>query len=396
MASVKIKFRPSSIYGREGSIYYQIIFNRVTRQIHSDYKILPAEWNEKHGCILMAQNRERTDYISSIIESVRWELDLLRQIIQRNRYSSADEIVEAFSCQKLSQSFYNFMKATIARLKLLGKNRTSENYITTFNSFRSFRGEQDVMLSAIDADLMEQYEAYLSDRGVTANTISFYMRILRAVYNRAVDKGIIEQRFPFRRVYTGIAKTVKRALPMNALKLIKSLDLSLHSHLEFARDVFMFSFYTRGMSFVDIAFLRKSDLRNGILTYCRRKTGQRLSIRWEECMQEIVKKYPSNPMSPYLLPIIHSKGDEGKHYRYQLSKINKGLKEIARLVGLSTNLTMYVARHSWASIAHSKNIPISVISEGMGHDSEVTTQIYLTSLDNAIVDKANALILKGL
>ena len=144
-----------------------------------------------------------------------------------------------------------------------------------------------------------------------------------------------------------------------------------------------------------MAYLKKKDLSNGILSYRRRKTGQQLFIRWERCMQEIVEKYDTDYYSPYLLPILKYPYDRGQ-YKNMLYRTNKSLKEIAQMVGLSIPLTLYVARHSWASIAKSKNIPISVISEGMGHDSEMTTQIYLASLDNAVVDRANAQILKDL
>ena len=145
------------------------------------------------------------------------------------------------------------------------------------------------------------YEAYLQKRGLTKNSTSFYMRILRTVYNRAVEKDLITNRNPFKHVYTGIDKTVKRAIPLGAIKRIKNLDLSMRPSLDFARDMFMFSFYTRGMSFIDMAYLKKRDLSNGILSYLRRKTRQQLFIRWEKCMQEIVEKYDTNYCSPYLL-----------------------------------------------------------------------------------------------
>lgn len=153
----------------------------------------------------------------------------------------------------------------------------------------------------------------------------------------------------------------------------------------------------RVMSFVDMAYLRKKDLNGNILSYRRRKTGQQLFIKWEKCMQEIVEKY-DNPLSQYLLPIIKpfSEIDERKQYIYTAHNINRSLKVIGNQLGLSVPLTMYVSRHAWASIAKSKNVPISVISEGMGHDSEATTRIYLASLDTMAIDKANSMILKSL
>lgn len=159
--------------------------------------------------------------------------------------------------------------------------------------------------------------------------------------------------------------------------------------------MFLFSFYTRGMSFIDMAYLKKSDLKNGIITYRRRKTGQQLTVKWEKCMEDIIAKYGENTATRYLLPIITNPcSDERPQYRNAICRINVALKEVAGLAGLNIPLTMHVARHCWASVAKSKNIPLSVISEGMGHDSEETTRIYLASLDTSVVDKANSLILK--
>ena len=400
MASVKAKFRPSVIEGKEGTVYYQIIQNRVIRQLKTDYRIFTNEWNEAGSCIIVGSS-ERSNLLLSLQERMEWDLKRLDMIIrqQDNRKAgyTADDIIASFQSNTEGQSLFNFMQGVIARLKQMGKIRTAENYSCTLKSFIQFRGDRDVLLSEIDSDLMQLYEAYLHGKGAVRNTSSFYMRILRAVYNRALEKELMEQRNPFRHVYTGVDKTVKRAVPLSAIKRMKNMDLSLQPNLEFARDMFLFSFYTRGMSFIDMAHLKKKDLQNGFLSYRRRKTGQQLVIRWEQCMQEIVGKYPENSLSPYLLPILkYPFEDTNKQYRNVMSVINRKLKEIAGLADISVALSMYCARHSWASAAKSKNVPISVISEGMGHDSEMTTQIYLASLDNAVVDKANHQILKEL
>ena len=228
------------------------------------------------------------------------------------------------------------------------------------------------------------------------NTVSFYMRILRAGYNRAVEKGLTVQRFPFRHVYTGVEKTTKRAVPLHVIKQLKSLDLSLEPAKAYARDMLLFSFYTRGMSMVDMAFLKKKDLQNGILTYRRKKTGQQLFIKWEKPMQELIDKYNTSETS-YLLPIIQNNGvDEWHQYQNEAHRINRNLKHIGKQIGLGIPLTTYVARHAWASIAQSKNVSLPVISEALGHDSEQTTRIYLASLDASIVDTANSLILMSI
>ena len=398
MASVKVKFRPSTIGDKEGTLYYQVIHNRVVRQIYTDYKLFASEWDchsEAVNLHLISSKDERNNYLLSISSRIRWDKDRLNKIIYTLSQSGtfvADDIVVRF-LNRQEQSFNDYICLQIARLKRLGKIRTSETYTAALRSFSGFMDDKEVLFDQINADLIAEYEAYLKGRGNSPNTISFYMRILKAVYNRAVEAGLTEQRHPFKSVYTGVEKTMKRAISLNDLKRIKGLDLSLKPNLDYARDMFLFCFYTRGMSFIDMAYLRKKDLQNGILSYRRRKTGQQLFIKWEKCMQEILDKYPINE-TEYLLPIITQRDtDYRKQYTNELHLVNHLLKKIGKNLNLLIPLTMYVGRHSWASVAKSRNVPISVISEGMGHDSENTTQIYLASLDTTVVDKANKKIL---
>lgn len=400
MATIKVKFRPSTVADREGTIYYQIIHERKPRQLLSDYHVFPSEWDENRSMVTTTQKSERKSFILSIRERIRWDVERLTKIIRKLENEglsyTADDVVDEFHRYASEYSLFNYMESMIARLKQNGKIRTSETYSAALNSFKKFRNDEDIMLDCINSEVMEAYEAWHQNRGNAPNTISFYTRILRAVYHRAVEDDIIENRNPFRHVYTGVDKTVKRALPLQTIKKIKSLDLSLNPTLDFARDMFMMSFMLRGMSFIDMAYLRKTDLANGYIVYRRRKTGQQLTIEWTKDMQLLLDKYPENT-SDYLLPIIRNPDtNERCIYRNTGYSINHNLKTVAKMVGVTIPLTLYVARHSWASAAKSKGIPLSVISEGMGHDSEATTQIYLASLDTSVVDKANSLILSSL
>lgn len=343
MASIKVKYRPCSTKEPGGTVYYQVIHERKVRQLPSGY----------HEC-----------------------------------------------------SLGNYMEGLIARFRLNGQARTAETYAAALHSFTKFlcetkregrlREHEAMPLDCLTSEIMEAYQAWHKSKGNSPNTISFYMRILRATYNRAVEENIIQDRNPFKRVYTGVDKTVKRAIPLEAVGKMRKLDLSLSPRLDFARDMFLMSFYLRGISFIDLAFLKKTDLRNGVLSYRRRKTSQLLNIGWLPEMQVILDKYGENP-TEYLMPVITREGTNPRNaYRNVGYNINRNLKAIGRMIGVKIPLTMYVARHSWASAAKAKGIPLSVISEGMGHDSEATTQIYLASLETSVVDKANSLILKSL
>ena len=311
--------------------------------------------------------------------------------------------------KKTSESLFQFMNLLIALLLKNGQYRTTLHYRATLNSFKRYRDNKDIALREIDAEVMRSYEAYLHHTaGVCKNTSSFYLRILRSTYNKAVAKGLTPQLHPFTDVYTGIAPTRKRAIPAESVSRIKHLESvkDLTPKEEVARDTFLMSFYLRGISFIDLAHLRKSDLKDGYLHYTRSKTGQRLTIRWEKEMQEVLEKYQAQTASsPYLFPFlvdagnkshdktIDKKQEEVRLYHNAESRISYHLRKLGAKIGIKGKLTLYVARHSWATAARDNNISISVISESLGHHSETTTQIYLRSIKSSEVDDANAKIL---
>jgi integrase len=223
------------------------------------------------------------------------------------------------------------------------------------------------------------------------------MRILRAIYNKATKQKLIEQQHPFTEVYTGIDKTRKRAVDESIISQLHRLDLNPNSHTAFSRDLFIFSYCTRGMAFVDIAYLKMANLHNGTLTYTRRKTGQLLTIRVEPCIQRIIDRY-AQPDTPYLFPIITSTDPDVAYRQYQaaLNRHNRLLGRLSEMLGCGCKLTSYTSRHSWATAARNHNVPISVISQGMGHTSEQTTRIYLTMLENSVIDEANKWIINSI
>ena len=399
MVSVKLKFKPSKIEGKESSLFYQLIYLRKVRQINTKFKIMSDEWDyELEDIVYADRSSPRYYYLNYVKTRIECDKKHFKRIINKLSMSdiefSIDSVVYEFQNKYSELTLFSYMEDMINRLWRQGQYRTSETYKSTLNSFKKFRRDEDMFIEEIDSEILMSYESYLRLKDLSNNTISFYMKHLRAVYNNAIEDGYVDNKNPFKKVYTSSEKTIKRAISLNHIRKLKNMDLDNSSSKCFARDMFLFSFYTRGMSFIDMAFLQKKNLKNGILTYRRKKTGQKLSIRWEVCMQKIMEQY-SLSNSLYLLSIIKNPdSDVRKQYYNALALINRNLKEIGNELGLSLPLTMYVARHSWASIARKEGIPISVISEGMGHDSETTTQIYLATLETNIIDKANKKILK--
>lgn len=269
------------------------------------------------------------------------------------------------------------------------KLRLAETYQSALNSFCLYINKVEILMEDIDSKMIEGYESYLKQKKLTLNTISFYMRILRAIYNRAVKSGAIADKKPFSHVFTTMTKTAKRAIPIQTIQKIAQAHIT-NKNEALARDLFLFSFYTRGMSFVDIAYLKKTDLNNTYLIYKRKKTGQKLKIAWRKEMQELVDRNSSKD-GVHLFGILDENSEKSLRFQYHYTQciINTALKRLGKQLNLETNLTMYVARHSWATIARQKNIPLSVICDGMGHNSEKTTQIYLQSVDAEAIDRCN-------
>lgn len=397
--SVKLCFRPSALDGHEGRLYYRIIIRRVCYQHNSAYTIFPTEWSDHAGIIITDDDDIRRKSLFTIKSRTQWEMHKIASIAgalsAECSETDINTILTDFENAKASQSFTEFCKEQAGRLVATNRLRTSETYLSAYKSFMRFRSDKDIMLYEFNAKVIEEYESFLQESGVSMNTISFYMRNLRTLLNKAVKQSLIPSCNFFSDVYTGIAQTAKRAISIEELRRIKELDLKLYHNLAYARDMFMLSFYFRGMSFIDMANLQHANLQNGHVIYYRRKTKQRLDVKWEPVMTEILDKYPRD--AKYLLPILSTgEKEERSQFKYISKQVNRWLKKVGKMAEVKLPLTMYVARHTWASLAKQKNVPIGVISDALGHDSEKTTLIYLSTLDTSAVDNANSQILADL
>lgn len=386
MPSLKLYFRASAAEQGEGTLFFRVIHRRSVATVNTYVKISAEEWDASGGCI----TGPRKEALAPAIEKVRLRLERIIAICEQEGGDySVRKVVEAYQDTDSVVGLISFGRAVAKECDSTGRQSAATHYRTAISRFASFIGDEEISFDKVDTPLICRYEAALAGEGLCRNTTSYYMRKLRAVYNMAVARKLTEQSHPFRKVYTGVAKTAKRAVVVETLRSLKGMPLPDESGAAMARDMFLFSFYTRGMSVIDMAYLKKTDLKGGVLTYRRKKTGQEICIRWESAMQAIADRY-SNDKSPYLLPLISIAGkNERRQYLSAAHKINRHLKTLGERLGLTRPLTMYVARHTWASVARDRDVPLGVISEGMGHDSDRTTRIYLAALDGGRVDRAN-------
>ena len=261
MATVKVKLRPSSIEGKAGVIYYQITHNRKTQQITTRLRVCPSDWDaEEEKLVQTTSNR------SMIQNRIDSDVALLRRVIIDIDSSGTDySVSDVINRYKLPQSHIlvlDYMRSQVGQLWATNRLGTAKNYEKTMCSFGEFLGDVRLPLSALTKQVVTDYNSFLIQRGLVRNSVSFYMRVLRAIYNKAVRQKLIEQQHPFTDVYTGIDRTRKRAASESIIVQLHRLELEVGTPLVLCRDIFIFSYCTRGMAFVDIAYLKKGYLQN--------------------------------------------------------------------------------------------------------------------------------------
>lgn len=322
-------------------------------------------------------------HIAADIEAMRKQIE---EVVVRAKEEKGDSATDiAAYCRNRparGASLFELMREEADNMHQAGRHSTGRHYTATLNSIIKFCNGKDPTIENVTGEWVKAYETYMQkERRVTRNSSSFYLRCLRAIYNRATRRGLTENTQPFAGVYTGVDKTAKRAMTAEELRQIR-LATPDNAEQERARDLFLLSYCLRGMAFVDLAKLRTSDLRDGTLTYRRSKTGQLIAIRWTPRMQAWVEKYAKEAQGGYLLPIIrHPERDWYEQYVSEAARCNRALRQMKEKIGLTHPLTFYCARHSWSSIAYSKGVDVALISDALGHEHAQTTRIYLDSIN---------------
>ena len=290
-----------------------------------------------------------------------------------------------------------FMKQVAKGLQMEGNFGTAHVYRSSLNAIIAYRGKGDFTFREVTPEWLKGFEIYLRSRGCSWNTVSTYLRTFRAVYNRAVDSGKAAY-IPhlFRSVYTGTRADRKRALDTEDMqKVFTKLPQSPTVSYDMRRtqELFVLMFLLRGLPFVDLAYLRKSDLHDNVITYRRRKTGRPLSVTLTPEAVAILKRYMDrDSSSPYLFPLLNSReGTKEAYHEYQLAlrNFNRQLMLLGEMLGLGDKLSSYTARHTWATTAYYCEIHPGVISEAMGHSSITVTETYLKPFQNKKIDEAN-------
>lgn len=328
-------------------------------------------------------------------EILNLNIDELKELITKKLFGDNPKSMMG------STFFFKYTKEQIDRLRIANRIGTADSYKQTLTSFQKFLNHKDIPLSKINLKFILDYEAYCKGNGMKVNSIGVYLRTLRAIINRAINYGILNRNnYPFSSYSIKSEKTAKRAISKEEIQKIVNLELEPDTRLWHLLNYFIFMFHLRGMNFIDLAYLKFENLKEGRVEYRRIKTGKLYSIKLTEKAQQILDHYIEGREyieSDYIFPILPTdlRNDvekERSKFKDQRRNFNKNLKKIGSLCGIEVNLTTYVTRHTWASLAKFAGIAPAIIGESLGHSDLKTTEIYLANFENDKLDDANDLI----
>lgn len=401
MASSKIiLYTSKTLKNGEHPIMIRLIVDRKIKYIYLGFSTTPNLWDDTQKLLLKGyDNFKKTNYI---IHKKKSELDgIILDFENEGRSYSVDDIEKKFlnSIEKIS--VFKYCQEIIDRLEKTNRIGDATVKKDLLRSLKKFTNNKDLAFSDINYSFLLKYEEDFLQRGVSENSISVYMRTLRAIVNLAIKEEHCNQSdyaFNTYKISKLNTDTQKRAINKEEMLKIINFDTEINSSEWHSKNYFIFSFYNIGMNFRDLAQLKWSNILYNRIMYKRSKTGKSFDIKIQPRTQAILDLYSkgNENSDDYIFPILNPeihKTPQSKIDRIKKinKRVNKDLKEIAKSVGIKAthSITHYVARHSWASIQKQNGVGTSIISESMGHDSEKTTSIYLQSFVNDVLDEAN-------
>lgn len=370
----------------------QVLHKRKKKVFYTGYSIDPSLFDPLCGQVVLSNSAYTAETIRRINRRCRKISKVLDKAINTlekkgGEYETCD-IFRVYKALMGETGFYAYFRERIQALSDTGHMGTAKAYEATLSSLQRHLSLSDFPFARLSSGFVIKYRDSLLKAGVKENTIGFYLHNIKAVYRKGCFDLNLTLPSPFCHIRIRAEKTAKRSLPIEKVKSLARLPLSVGTPECLARDIFMFSIYTRGMSFVDIALLKKTDVSVGEIRYKRHKTGQLLEIGINRQIRDLLERY-RNTTGVYLFPLVDEVANPYASYKKAYHKIRYALKKISLTIGANTPLRIHAARHCWATMARENGTPLPAISEALGHSSEKVTRIYLRELDRSILDEVN-------
>ena len=403
--SVKvILYSSKTLKNGEHPVMLRVIKNRKPKYLSTGFNCSKELWDEKSN--LPKKKHPLYNEAKLMIAQKVLEADkLVLELESDSKNLSASEITKKLKKSKSDNYLVlEYFDIVSERLSASAEIKNSKVYSDTKRNISLYTKGVDFSFSDVDYEFLKKFEEFLKAKKQAENSIYLYLRTFRALFNRAIKENVCHEKYyPFNKFslskYNKI-KTQKRSITQIELDRIINLDLSNDNKLIDTRNIFLFSYYCRGINFIDISLLKWENINNGRLTYVRKKTKELFGMALLKPVLEIIEAYRPftyKNKDSYIFPIFndnHITPSALFNRREKMNKmINQNLKKIATLASIDQNLTIYVARHTFANIMKNKGVPNNYISEMMGHDSEATTKIYLQNFSDSVLDAENEKLL---
>jgi site-specific recombinase XerD len=352
------------------------------------------DWDEKARIIKPSyKGTDSVIRLNNFLQKKKSEaIDIITKLDERKMLHTltVSQIKDLIERSSDSASFFAYGQTLVDGFLETDRLGNARSYKCTLSVLKKFNNNRDLSFREITYSLLTKFEQAHLKKGKSLNGLAVYLRTIRAIYNQAIKSGLVEQEsYPFKNYEIKTTKTRKRAISMDAIKAIQNLEIKPSSHLYDPRNLFMASFYMRGISYTDLAHLKVSDIINGRIYYDRQKTGKPYDIKITPELHAILAIYlPDKEKTDYIFPVIKQTTPKKQYEEIQdkRKRFNNNLKRIAKLCGIEENLTSYVSRHSFATRAKNLGVPITAISDMLGHSDTKTTEVYLGSLSSDIMD----------
>ena len=385
-------------------IIFRLTHNTKTTSISTGYSTPIKFWDEKNRCL--RNNFNGTEFPKRLnnylIKRKAQYSDLITKLEEKGdlKYLSIKQLKDRLIKTSSSKSVFSYINKLVIELVKANRIGTARCYKDTLRSIKVYRDQKDLTFNELNHDFLMKYEADYLSRGNSLVGLSVYMRCLRAIYNQAISAGFAEEEgYPFKYYKIRSGKTRKRAISLEAIQKIRNLKFNPNTTLYNDRNIFLMSFYLRGMPYTDMAHLQVSNIIDGRIQYERQKTSQPFDIKIPEQLMPIIEYFTKGKKKDdYILPIIKREDPVLKYKDVEWARLryNKNLKIIAQKAGIEEKLTSYVTRHSYATIADDMGIPLTAISKMLGHERVSTTQVYLDNLKKSKLDEYQEEIISGL
>lgn len=388
-----ILFTSKTLATGEHPIMIRVTRDKERKYVSTGFSSSVKDWNDKKG-------EPRTSHIfkslidkkvSSLVSKYKAMAEHFEK--EETEYNP-EKLIERVANPKLAEgTLFSFCEEIIARLIESKQIGNSQAYKDMMRSVKNYTNDKDLKFDKVTVTFLNKYETFLRNRDLKETTISVYFRTLRALYKKAIDEKLVNKEdYPFDtfKVSKFSTKTRKRAIAIEHVKAMELLEFSTNTLIQEARDFFLFMYYCAGMNIIDMALLKWENIEGEYIHYERAKTGGLINFKIHPKAKEIISRYEPVARikkSVYVFPILDSQFHKSAtqiddRVKKVTGRINKDLKEIAKLINCDTPITTYVARHTFASTLHSKGQTMATIGGLMGHETEKVTTIYLAELTN--------------